>query len=215
MIPFIKYFGQRASRIIVNLPTASGVQLMRCSHCNSGPNNQKLALLKLDGYTLRRAMVQDCEAIHQLVQELANHLNMSDAPQITLEVDGFGSRRFYEGFVAESHELKKVVGYAIYYFSYSTWQGKSLYMEDMYIRPEDRKNRIAVSFFQLVSQAALNENCMRLNFCVLKNNKPAVELFQSLGADDLTMKEGWHYYRIPRHGIEELAQPNIVTKFNS
>lgn len=36
-----------------------------------------------------------------------------------------------------------------------------------------------------------------------------------LGADDLTMKEGWHYYRIPRHGIEELAQPNIVTKFNS
>ena len=35
------------------------------------------------------------------------------------------------------------------------------------------------------------------------------------GADDLTMKEGWHYYRIPRHGIEELAQPNIVTKFNS
>jgi hypothetical protein len=80
---------------------------------------------------------------------------------------------------------------------------------------------------------------MRLNFCVLKNNKPAVELFQSLGifmyfifflcilscifklsahdlgADDLTVKEGWYYYRIPRHGIEELAQPNIVTKFNS
>ncbi len=112
----------------------------------------------------------------------------------------------------------------------------------MYIRPEDRKNRIAISFFHLISQvsrrlsqgsqtyymgvisiinilhqtiqAALAENCMRMNFCGLKDNKPAVELFQSLGADNLTLKEGWHYYRIPRHGIEELAQPSIITKFN-
>ncbi|XP_046461758.1 thialysine N-epsilon-acetyltransferase-like isoform X3 [Daphnia pulex] len=211
MINFLRSFGQRAFRTI-NLPT------VQSNLYSTGlPNDRKLPVLKLDGYTLRKVVKQDCEAIHHLVQELANCLNMPDAPQISakaLEADGFGSRRFYEGFVAESHKLKQVVGYAIYYFSYSTWQGKSLYMEDMYICPEDRKNRIAISFFHLISQAALAENCMRMNFCGLKDNKPAVELFQSLGADNLTLKEGWHYYRIPRHGIEELAQPSIITKFN-
>lgn len=77
------------------------------------------------------------------------------------------------------------------------------------------KNRIAVSFFHLVSRAALIENCTRLNFCVLESNQPAAKLFQSLGAVDLTLKEGWHYYRIPRLGIEELAKPTIISTFNS
>lgn len=75
-----------------------------------------------------------------------------------LEEDGFGSRRLYEGFIAESDELKEIVGCATYYFTYSTWYGKSLYMEDMFIKPEHRKNRIAVSFFHLVSQVSRKLN---------------------------------------------------------
>ncbi|KAI9561078.1 hypothetical protein GHT06_012034 [Daphnia sinensis] len=189
-----------------------------CRYKSSDCSKHGELSLELDGYTIRKAVKQDCQAIHSLIQELANCLKMPDAPQIdakALEVDGFGRRSFYEGFVAESHKFNQVVGYAVYYFTYSTWQGKSLYMEDMYIRPEDRKNRIAVSFFHLVSQAALIENCTRLNFCVLESNKPAAKLFQSLGAVDLTLKEGWHYYRIPRLGIEELAKPSIISTFNS
>jgi len=46
-----------------------------------------------------------------------------------LEQDGFGSRPFYEAFVALTKSTKQTVGYAMYFFTYSTWQGKSLYME--------------------------------------------------------------------------------------
>ncbi|EFX80767.1 hypothetical protein DAPPUDRAFT_318326 [Daphnia pulex] len=52
-------------------------------YSTGSPNDRKLPLLKLDGYTLRKVVKQDCEAIHHLVQELANCLNMPDAPQIS------------------------------------------------------------------------------------------------------------------------------------
>ena len=64
-------------------------------------------------------------------------------------------------------------------------------------------------------QAALEENCRRFNFAVMKNNKPAMKLFQSFGAIDLTEKEGWHCFSIPRVGIEDLAQPTLFNKFSA
>ena len=51
---------------------------------------------------------------------------------------------------------------------------------------------------------------MSFNFVVLKNNKLASHLFQSLGAVDLTAKEGWHSYCISRGNIEELAQATFL-----
>ena len=69
---------------------------------------------------------------------------------LDLESDGFGDRSLFEGFVASGGS--EVVGYSTYYFTYSTWQGKTLFMEDMYIKPEHRKHGIALSFYHLISQ---------------------------------------------------------------
>ena len=55
-----------------------------------------------------------------------------------LEKDGFGSRTFFESFVAVEKETNEIVGYALYFFTYSTWQGKSLYLEDIYVQPNHR-----------------------------------------------------------------------------
>lgn len=48
---------------------------------------------------------------------------------------------------------------------------------------------------------------MGMNFIVLRHNKRAANLFQSFGAVDLTIREGWHYYGIPRQGMEQLSKP--------
>ena len=61
----------------------------------------------------------------------------------------------------------------------------------------------------LIFQAALSENCVRLNFSVLNWNLPSIEFYKSLGAVDLTEKEGWHCFRINRPGIEQLAQREL------
>ena len=150
---------------------------------------------------------------------------------LVLEEDGFGSRAFFESFVAVAKETGEIVGYALYFFVYSTWQGKSLYLEDVYVQPAHRKRGIGSAFFHslaqviafhqrdfrrmrlkclspvgLVLKAALKEDCQLLNFSVLNWNQPSIDFYKSLGAVDLTGEEGWHSFRLHRPQIEKLAQ---------
>lgn len=87
----------------------------------------------------------------------------------------FGIRPFFETFVAYSNELNQIVGFALYFFTYSTWviyyimggiltnklvfilqkQGKSLYMEDIYVQPQQRRKGVGLSLLRSVSQVCL------------------------------------------------------------
>ncbi|XP_045346249.1 thialysine N-epsilon-acetyltransferase isoform X3 [Leopardus geoffroyi] len=62
-----------------------------------------------------------------------------------LRADGFGENPFYCCLVAELLPAPGepqgpcvVVGYGLYYFIYSTWKGRSVYLEDVYVKPEYR-----------------------------------------------------------------------------
>ena len=74
---------------------------------------------------------------------------------IDLENYGFGDRSLFEGFVATVGEQGDIIGYTTYYFTFSTWQGKTLFMEDMYILKQHRKHAIALSFYHLISQVKI------------------------------------------------------------
>ena len=56
-----------------------------------------------------------------------------------LERDGFGSRPLFQCFIAAAKESNNIIGYAMYYFTYSAWEGKCLYLEDIYVQPLHRK----------------------------------------------------------------------------
>nr|CAH0108026.1 unnamed protein product [Daphnia galeata] len=166
----------------------------------------------MNRFTIRKAIKEDCESIHRLIQELADYEKMPNGPQLdvkALEKDGFGIRPFFEAFVAYSNELNQIVGFALYFFTYSTWQGKSLYMEDIYVQPQQRRKGVGLSLLRSVSQAALAENCLRLNFSVLNWNLPSIEFYKSLGALNLTEKEGWHCFRMNRCEMEQLAKREV------
>ena len=32
----------------------------------------------------------------------------------------------------------QLVGFTLFYYTYSTWEGKSVYMEDLYVQPDQR-----------------------------------------------------------------------------
>ena len=68
---------------------------------------------------------------------------------VVLEENGFGSRPCFKSCVAVA---KETVGYALYYLGYSTFEGKWLYMEDMYVQKAYRQQGIGLSFFQYVAQ---------------------------------------------------------------
>lgn len=74
-----------------------------------------------------------------------------------LQEDGFGETPFFHCLVVETsnnsaskdsssieHDSveRQVVGYALYYFGYSTWHGKMVFLEDVYLSPEHRGKAI-------------------------------------------------------------------------
>lgn len=122
-------------------------------------------------------------------------------------LDGSSNNPLFTSFVAEisdEQNLSKLVGYTIGFFSYSTWQGKSFFLEDIYVKPDCRKTGIGKKLFTTNVKFAIEENCKRFDFHVLNWN-PAKKFYESLGATNLTAMEGWEFYRLNQTEMKHLA----------
>lgn len=85
-------------------------------------------------------------------------------------------------------------GFAVYFFNYSTWQGRNgLYLEDLYVTPDHRNVGAGKALLQHLARFAVAEGCGRFEWSVLDWNEPAVQFYQSIGASP--MKE-WVRYRL-------------------
>jgi GNAT superfamily N-acetyltransferase len=75
-----------------------------------------------------------------------------------LEDDGFNTNHpYFHCLVVDAisdNDLCMVVGYAVYYYTYSTWQGKAIYLEDIYVMPEYRKHGLGSSLFAKVAKVS-------------------------------------------------------------
>lgn len=148
-------------------------------------------------------------------QELADFEKMHDGPELTAEdfirdgnLDGASGTSLFFSFVAEltgeTNRPTTLIGYTISFLSYSTWQGKSYFLEDLYVKPEFRKSGIGKKLFKANVDFALENNCKRFDFHVLNWN-PAKKFYESLGATNLSEKEGWEFFRLKRSDMERLA----------
>jgi GNAT superfamily N-acetyltransferase len=82
-------------------------------------------------------------------------------------------------FVAE--EGGEVLGAAVYFFAYYTWVGKSLYLDDLYVKPEHRRRKVGSMLLAQVFDLARREGCKRLRLQVLDWNKDAISFYEKHG----------------------------------
>jgi GNAT superfamily N-acetyltransferase len=88
----------------------------------------------------------------------------------------------------------RAVGYAVYFFTYSTFLARpTLYLEDVFVLPEARGKGAGKAFFRELRRAAARERCGRMEWAVLRWNKPAIRFYDGLGAEPLG---GWLTYRL-------------------
>ena len=92
-----------------------------------------------------------------------------------------GEKEHINGFVAISEE-DEIIGYATHFFAYFTWIGKSLYMDDLFVKPDYRGNGIGSKLINQVIDFAKSENCKKLHWQVSEWNQPAIVFYKSLGA---------------------------------
>ncbi len=133
---------------------------------------------------IRKGTIDDIEEVFDLVLELARF--EKEEHQVLNSVDrmkeeGFSANPAFEFFVAESAE--KIVGMALYYFSYSTWKGKSLYIDDLVVYPEYRRQGIGDQLMKKVLEIGKEENCGKVHWQVLDWNEPAINYYKKIGAE--------------------------------
>lgn len=162
---------------------------------------------------------------------------MPNGPKLTAadlirdgNLDGSSSHQLFFSFVAEiiENSAPKLIGYTISFNSYSTWQGKTYFLEDIYIRPEYRKHGFGKALFVENVKFALEQNCCRFDFHVLNWN-PAKKFYEALGAQNLSANEGWEFFRLyekemdnlvtksswTRHDRPFIVRPNMIEHFSS
>jgi GNAT superfamily N-acetyltransferase len=155
--------------------------------------------------TIRRAEATDGEVLCDLIGALADteHLSRLDAAaRERLERDAFGPSPRFEAWLAESDG--RPVGYAITFYTYSTFLAlPSLYLEDIFVLPEYRSQKIGAALFMHCAHLALEQECGRMEWQVLHWLTPAVEFYRKLGA---TRLEGWMPYRLVRADLERVIR---------
>ena len=119
-------------------------------------------------------------AVLSLIKELASYEKAPKEVKVTakeLGKDGFGKRKFFECFVAETGK-NKIAGIALYYIKYSTWKGKCIYLDDIIVTESLRGHGIGKELFEAVVGVAKKMKVRKLEWQVLEWNKPAVNFYK-------------------------------------
>ncbi len=139
--------------------------------------------------TIRKATKKDIPRTLELIKELAVYEREPEAVVIDakeLENDGFGENPAYGLFVGENEN--GIVGIALYYFRYSTWNGKVLYLEDLIVTESERGKGYGRKLLNAILKEADKQNCRLCTWQVLDWNKPSIDFYKSIGAE---LDEGW------------------------
>lgn len=153
---------------------------------------------------IRNAEPRDAGLILKFVKALAAYEkaeNKVTATEADIEQSLFGTD-------ATTHAViccvdQKAIGFAVYFYNYSTWLGrKGLYLEDLYIMPENRGSGAGRIVLKHLAKLAVDKNCGRFEWSVLDWNTPAIRFYESIGAKP---KSEWVGYQLSGQALEAFA----------
>ena len=67
---------------------------------------------------------------------------------------------------------------ALYYYRYSTWKGKTIYLEDIVVKQNNRRNGVGSKLFCTLANKCKKEGLKRLEWQVLDWNVTAIEFYK-------------------------------------
>ena len=157
-----------------------------------------------NAFEIQPATAADVPVILRLIRELAEYERAPNdvvATEAGLREVLFGERPSAHVLIAREGE--EPVGFAVYFFNFSTWLGRAgLYLEDLFVKPELRGKGYGRALLVRLAQIAQERGCGRMEWAVLNWNDPAIQFYRKLGAKPM---DEWTVYRLTGDGIGALA----------
>jgi GNAT superfamily N-acetyltransferase len=154
---------------------------------------------------LRRAEPRDLPEVIALIRALAEFEKLpgpDDAAAARFTEDAVGPTPRFDLDVADAGGA--IAGYAVWFMTYSTFLARpSLYLEDLYVRPDWRGRGIGAAFLRRLAGVAVERGCARFEWTVLDWNTRAQKFYRSVGARIMTE---WQVCRVEDDGIARLAR---------
>ena len=160
-------------------------------------------------FAIAPATPADVPAVVELIRALADYERLShlcESTEADLAAALFGTRPAAEVLVArDAGPQGKALGFALFFHTFSTFLGRrSLWLEDLFVRPEHRGAGIGRGLLQALAGIAHERGCGRFEWTVLDWNEPAIRFYAALGADVLP---DWRICRVTGAALERLARP--------
>jgi GNAT superfamily N-acetyltransferase len=148
---------------------------------------------------------KDVPLIRQFILELAEYERAlpGEAPVTEKDLADtlFGPRPAAEVLLA--HLGADPVGFALYFHNYSTWLGKrGIYLEDLFVRPSARKHGVGFALLRALTRIAVERDCGRVDWSVLKWNELAINFYKQIGAKAL---DDWTTFRLSGESLAKVA----------
>lgn len=150
---------------------------------------------------IRPALREDINLLKTLINEMGEYERLPvSITEEALTRDGFGLRQEFRVLIADLDS--EPAGYALFFNCYSTFRGRGLFLEDLFVRQKFRAQKVGDALLSRVANVAHEEGCFGIMLNVLGWNQSAIEFFRKRGA---TFLEDWKTARFDREAVEVLA----------
>ncbi|NRA91161.1 MAG: GNAT family N-acetyltransferase [Psychroserpens sp.] len=133
-------------------------------------------------FSIRFATENDMPEVLELIKELAVFEREPDAVNIDvadLKTHGFGKDPKFQCFVAEGDN--RIVGMALTYERFSTWNGPVLHLEDLIVKEVKRAQGIGTLLLDEVVKYGSKKGFKKITWIVLNWNQPAIDFYKNKG----------------------------------
>ena len=154
---------------------------------------------------VRKAVASDISVVWKFLlkkAEFDNWLDRLEATPESLEAALFGDEPQAGVYLAELDG--RPVGFATYFYSFSTYLGRrGIWLDDLFVDPDERGRGVGKALLQTLADLAFEQGLGRIEWITASKNDRALEFYRGVGA---TIRHGALVCRLDRLGMANLAK---------
>ena len=160
-------------------------------------------------FRIREATKKDIPTIMDLARQLAVYEKSPESfvgTRDDFEKWGWGPDSIFKVLLAENtgKEGPEYIGFALYYFTFSTWTGRpTLWLEDVFVPEDLRGSGVGSALLGRLAKIALEKGCARMEWTCLDWNEPSRQFYFRLGANAM---DGWTTFRLTQAELKKMAK---------